>query len=255
MDGTHLLGFRISIPAIKQGLLLNVGGTGSLIWAEKYVLSGITSIVFASIPLWIVLMDTKEWKKNLKSPPIVLGIIIGIVGVGTLFALEQIKVDAKFLTGLLVLIFGAASWSAGTIYVKNSTDNIPILTRLTIQMLTAGVIMGFIALLNGEGSQFDIFSITLSSWTGLVFQIICGSIMGYLAFLWLLKIRQALEVSTYNFVQPCVAILLGILLGGEDFNLRILIALALILMAVFLIRYIDKIQWGNILTKAGGPTL
>lgn len=247
--GNHLLGFRKSITAIKQGFLLNVGGTGSLIWAEQYVASGIASIVFASIPLWIVLIDSRQWKQNLKSPSILFGITLGIAGVGTLFGLNQIKVGVQFLTGLFVLLMGAISWSAGTIFVKYSNDDIPILTRLAIQMTTAGFAMGLIALINGERNLFEIGSVTSNAWMSLAFQILFGSIMGYVAFLWLLKIRPALEVSTYNFVQPCVAILLGILIGGEEFNLRILLALGLILFAVFLIRYVDKIRWKNHLTK------
>lgn len=232
---------------MKQGIILNVGGTGSLMWAEQFVPSGIASVIYASIPLCIMLMDVSEWRNNLRNINIISGIILGIVSVGILFGMDQVHINKNFLIGLIVLLFGVISWSAGTIYIKYKTSDTPIMTRLAIQILTAGLCLGIIGLVKGEGYGFDFTSVTGVSWVSLSIQILVGSIGGYLAYLWLLRVRPAIEVSTYTFVHPCVAILLGILIGGEEFTFRIFCSLVLILLAVFLVRYAGRISLKQLL--------
>lgn len=228
--------------ASQQGILLNVVGTGSLIWAEQFVPSGIASIVFALVPLIIMIIDVPQWRNNFKSPFTISGVTIGMVSVLLLLGVD-IDAGEGSHAAIFVLFLSAISWSVGTIHIKYTIPEMPVITKLGIQMSTAGIILFVISLYRGEPTCLDWSEVTMVAWIALGIQIVVGSILGYFAFLWLLQVRPALEVSTIDFVHPCVAVLLGIFLGGEEFSLKGMLALVLIFIGVFLIHFTDIVKW------------
>ena len=236
--GEELPALKETLPAIKQGFWMNVGGTGALVWSEQHIPSGLASIVVAAVPLWIVILDVDNWSKNFSSIPLIVGLVLGIGGVGLLTGLgSHAALDADFAMGLTVLIIGTLSWAYGSLYSKKLSTKISLIMILAFQMGSAGILLTIIGGLSGELSGFSIQTVMLSSWIGLWFQILFGSLLGYLCYLWLLKRRPPAEVASYSYVNPVIAVALGVFMANEIFTPIMITAMILILVAVFLVRY------------------
>lgn len=244
--------FKEALPAIKQGFWMNVGGTGSLVWSEQHIPSGLASIVVAAVPLWIVVMDVKNWSKNFGSIPLIAGLILGIGGVALLTGLGgHDGLNTNFAMGLTVLILGTLSWAYGSLYSKKLSAKISLIMTLAFQMGSAGILLAFIGGVSGELSGFLVQDVILNSWIALWFQILFGSLLGYLSYLWLLKRRPPAEVASYSYVHPVIAVALGVLMAGEILTSGMMLAMTLILLAVFLVRYHRKVN--HVLFNRIGP--
>lgn len=247
--------FQACIPSIKLGIWLNVLGTGGLVWAEQFVPSGIAAIVLATVPVWMVILDTKKRKQNLSNPAISTGLCLGIVGVIFLsdystfgYLTENSKL---FYIGILVLALGTICWAKGSIFSKTIGPEISLPMSLSIQMISAGILLYLIGVQFDEHTQFIFSQVTLTSLLALLFLIVFGSIIGYLAYLWLLKEYSPALVGTYAYVHPLVAVLLGWMLANEQITAKMMLSLLLILGAVFSIKYAHpKSEKNKLLIKA-----
>lgn len=250
--GEKLPSFSSAIPAVKQGILLNVLGTGGLVWSEQYIPSGLAAIVFATVPLWMVLLEKEKWGQNFTNPFIVSGLGIGIVGVAFLSDYDTLGYLSDnrelFYSGLIVLLASTICWSWGSLFSKKMNRNISLPMNLSVQMATAGMFLYLAGFLFGEHSSFSISGVTRESVSALLFLIIFSSILGYLAYLWLLKKYSPALVGTYAYVHPVVAIFLGWGFADEPIGVKTLLSLAIILMAVYLIKFAHS-QTQSITTK------
>jgi len=226
-------------PAAISGLLMLFVGNGAVIWAELSLPSSLVAVLVSSAPLWFVILDKPKWKENLTSRATVIGLIVGFIGVILLFSEQTGKAlgtgNAYQVIGLIVLIIGAMSWAGGSLYSKYKSTSKSATVNSAWQMLAAGVAFIPSSLLNNEWSTFNVHAVTTSSWLSLLYLITMGSLAGFSAYVWLLQVRPATQVSTYAYVNPVVAVLLGVLFAGEHMSALQITGLAVILLSVLLI--------------------
>lgn len=226
-------------PSIISGVLLLFVGNGAVIWSEKTLPSSLAAVLVSSAPLWFVVLDKPKWKENLTNRGTVIGLIIGFVGVISLFSEQASKAvsvsgNTYQFAGLIILIIGAMSWAGGSLYSKYKATGSAIVNT-TWQMLAAGIAFIPVSLYFHEWRNFHWQQVTTDSWLAVVYLITMGSLAGYSAYVWLLKVRPATQVSTYAYVNPVVAVLLGVFFAGEHMSWMQLAGLAIILTSVLLI--------------------
>ena len=229
---------QIKTAAISGVLLLFIGN-GAVIWAEQKLPSSLVAVLVSAAPIWFVLLDKPKWRENLTSRDIILGLVVGFIGVILLFservsaALSSSGSMAQVL-GLLILIVGSISWAGGSLYAKYKSNGSAIVST-TWQMLAAGVAFSIFSLVNNEWSGFQWQAVTSTAWLSVMYLVIMGSLAGYSAYVWLLQVRPATQVSTYAYVNPVVAVLLGVFFAGEHMSVLQITGLAIILTSVLLI--------------------
>jgi drug/metabolite transporter (DMT)-like permease len=222
-------------PTLRQwaaaavvGFLLLVSANGMLAWAEQRVDTGVSSLVIATVPLWMALMDRFAHGQRLGSSA-VAGLVIGFGG-AALLAGPSGHIET---VGGLVLIGSAVSWAAGSIYSRSAPLPRRPLVGASMEMLAGGAVLAVLGLSLGEGSQLG--NISLGSGLAVLYLIVFGSLIGFSAYIWLLRAAPTSLVSTYAYVNPVVAVFLGWAIETEPIGARTLIAGAMILLAVALI--------------------
>ncbi|MDB4905509.1 MAG: protein of unknown function transrane [Gemmatimonadetes bacterium] len=220
--------------AMITGPLLLLGGNGAVVWAEQRVASGITSLLVAMVPLWMVLVD---WlRPGGVRPRLLTGVGIAI-GLGGLLILVGPAALAGHgggidLGGAGVLVVGSLSWAIGSIVARQSERPSSPLLATAIQMLCGGAALVIAGLVSGEAAQVNLAAISLRSLLSYAYLVVFGSLVGYTAYVYLLGATTAARVSTYAYVNPVVAVLLGWLFAHEPITARTLVAAAVILVGV-----------------------
>jgi len=220
------------------GLLMLYLGNGAVTWVEQYLPSGLAAIVVATVPLWFVLLDRRQWSYYFSNGGIIAGLLIGFAGVLVLFAGKEstgiFNTPVK-LVSLGVLVCGTIGWAVGSLYTKYQQMQGSITMRAGLQMLAAGFAFLVTAALTKECRSFAFSAVTTRSLLALVYLIIFGSLIGYLAYIWLLRVRPASLVGTYAYVNPVVAVFLGWAFAGESISLQQMIGLGIIIGGLLLV--------------------
>ena len=237
--GEKLFGIPNIKHAIISGILLLFFGNGIIIWVEQSVPSGLASITVSSAPLWFILLDQPKWSENFRSRSIILGLIIGLAGVFMLF-IEQVSSSIKGTGGIPIgtmalLLLASISWAAGSLYSKYKSSKGSTMVNTSWQMMAAGFAFLPGMLIRDEFNGFNWSDVSTSAWLSLLYLVFLGSIAGFSAYVWLLKVRPAMQVSTYAYVNPVVAVLLGVFLANEEISLIQILGLITILGSVLLI--------------------
>jgi drug/metabolite transporter (DMT)-like permease len=233
------------------GIFMLVGGNGLVTFAEQRVPSGIAALMVASAPLWMVLLDLIGFEALVAARPggghlharlkptwkTIAGVVIGFAGIAVLVGPSELigmagEVDRL---GALLLTLAAFCWAAGSLYSRGAELPISPLLGTSMEMLAGGAGLVILGSLTGEWGQLHIQAVSLRSLGGLVYLIVFGSLLGYTCYTWLLRSAPTTLVSTYAYVNPLLAILLGSLLAQEALTGRVLIATAVILGAVVVI--------------------
>jgi len=227
------------VAATVTGFLLLFVGIGMVILAERTLPSGLVSILVSSAPIWFVVLDKGNWPVNFKSKATIIGLIIGFGGVILLFS-EQIGnvfrgTGSPMLLWMFLLLLGSVSWSTGSLYTKHVKTTVSSSVSTAWQMFAAGIIYIAAALVHGEFNNAKLQSIQASSWFAVLYLVVLGSIAAYSAYVWLLQVRPATQVSTYAYVNPVIAVILGIVFAGEHISLIQIAGLAVILTSVLMI--------------------
>ncbi|WP_295667691.1 EamA family transporter [uncultured Mucilaginibacter sp.] len=228
------------ITAAITGILLLFVANGIVIWSEQTLPSAMVAILVSSAPIWFVVLDKPHWSVNFRSTATIIGLIIGFGGVILLFS-EQIgnifkSADAQAkLPWMLLLVVGTISWSGGSLYSKSRKSTSSTTVSSAWQMLAAGLVYVPVSFLHGEYKGLHLQNIQPHGWMGLIYLIIFGSIAGFSAYVWLLQVRPATQVSTYAYVNPVIAVILGIFFAGEHISFTQIGGLAIILFSVLLI--------------------
>lgn len=222
------------------GACLVVGGNGSVVLAERYVPSGIAALMIATTPLWMVILQWLWHRGRRPSLGVWIGIAIGFLGVTLLVLPDSSQGHAIHLGGALTLVLAAMSWSVGSVYSRKAPhpDN-PFLAT-SLQMLTGGALLFLVGFLRGESSMVHFDQFSAKSIGAFFYLLIAGSLIGFTAYIWLLKNVGIAKASTYAFVNPVVAVFLGCVLAQEPLSPRILLAAALVLVAVIFITTTHK---------------
>ncbi|HSK72695.1 MAG TPA: EamA family transporter [Pyrinomonadaceae bacterium] len=226
------------------GTLLLLGGNGGVVFAQHYISSSLAALLVATEPFWIVLLSWLWLRRSRPNLKVALGLAVGFFGVWLLIngqsANGATTAGSMQLLGTIAVIAAAFSWAMGSIYgLRAPVPKSSILTA-GMQMISGGLVLLVVSLFSGEWGRFNIAQVSTNSWLGLVYLIIFGSLVGFTAYSWLLKNAQPAMVSTYAYVNPVIAVLLGWLIAGESFTGQMLIGAGVIVGSVMLITSDDK---------------
>jgi drug/metabolite transporter (DMT)-like permease len=235
--GIILLGFALArgakLPTAAQwrylipvGILFFVGGTGFGAIAETSIDSGVAAVVCATMPLWAALAaaitgerpSTREW----------LGLGLGFAGVVVLIGGVPAGGDLGHLT---LLLLSPVSWGVGSIIARRMPGPSNLGTA-GIQMIVGGLAVGMIALARGERISSDA---PAEAWIAVVYLATFGSLIAFSAYMWLLRNTRPAVATSYAFVNPAIAVLIGGVLGGEVLGPSTILATGLIVAAVAIV--------------------
>ena len=218
------------------GTLLLTCGNGVVGWAEQHVPSGITALLVASVPIWMVLID---WvRPNGKRPTLVvsIGLLLGLAGVGVLAA-PGFGDEAKpgIALGAAMLILGSIAWAAGSIYSRQSARPDSAQMSTAVQMLTGSVTLFLVGIVMGELGRFDFAAISSKSFLAWAYLVTFGAIIGFTAYAYVLRETTPAKASTYAYVNPVIAVLLGWAFANEPITMLTVIGAGIILAGVAII--------------------
>jgi drug/metabolite transporter (DMT)-like permease len=222
--------------AAITGVLLLLFGNGGVCLAERSVPTGVAALLVAMVSFWMVLLDWLRPGGSKPLPRVVAGLVLGFAGLIVLVGPPHLGASERVNpVGAAILTVGSFAWACGSVYSKhNDLPSSPML-GVAMQSLVGGAALWIAALVSGEARQFHFAAISLQSWTALAYLMVFGSVIGFTAYVYILKKSTATRVATYAFVNPVVALLLGWLWAGEQITLRTGLAAAVILTAVLLV--------------------
>ena len=211
------------------GTLLMVCGNGGVAWAERTIPSGLAALIIATVPLWIAVIDRVVYHH--RQPPLVIaGLALGFVGAAILVGGSIAgHVNAG---GVLVVVAVAVCWATGSLYQRRAPLPHRPFVSAGMQMLVAGCILLVLGTVTGEFGRIDTSRFSRASVLAVAYLIVFGSWLGYTSYLWLLRNARTSLVSTYAYVTPVGAVVLGAVVLNESITPRTVFSGALILVAV-----------------------
>jgi len=228
------------------GLLLLVGGNGLVAWSEQRLPSSVASLIISSVPFWVMSLNWLGGDKQKPSRIELFSLILGFIGI--LLMVFQGQVDSnKAIDGLgiFVLLVAAFMWSLGSLYSRHSHMPKSSIFSTSTQMLAGGLSLFVLSTFLAEPTQFDISRVLPSAWFAMFYLIFFGSVIGYTAYIWLMKNVAPSLASTYAFINPVVAVFLGWTLAGEILSSQTLLAAVVIIMAVVILTLSKKPKKAN----------
>jgi len=237
------LGNAVFIGSLFIGL-----GTGCVAWALQYVDSGTTALVIAFQPLLTVIL---VWILLGRKPVMssYIGILLGVVGMGLLVLQDHLMGQTTSIWGLLMLLLSMTGWGYASVAIVKLDMPKPQVHNTATQMLGGGAVLMIVSLFIEDHTQFSFMQVSFASWMAFLFLIFMGSILAFSCFNYLLQRVSPEKVSTSNYVNPIIAMLLGWAIKGEIITRQSIFAALLMLLGVLFIN-IDLIgvlrkKWRN----------
>jgi drug/metabolite transporter (DMT)-like permease len=222
--------------AAMAGALLFLGGHGVLAWAEQTIPSGLAALLCATLPLWTVLLVWLQGSERNLDWKIWLGILLGFGGVLLLTGLDGLHSRERLsLLGAGGAVLSALLWAVGTLYTRDAKLPSSTVLSAAMQMITGGALLLLVGLGTGEATRLHFSSVSLRSVLALGYLIVFGSILAFTAFTWLVAVSRPSLVSTYAYVNPVIAVLLGWALANETVGIRMVVATVIIVASVILV--------------------
>ena len=224
--------------ALVTGVLLLVGGNGAVIWSEQHVASGLVALIVAIVPLWMVVLD---WLRPGGSRPprtVFVGLALGLAGLALLIGPDAVTghgTSRLNVGAALVPVIGSMLWALGSIFSRYAPRPASAQMATGMQMLMGGAAFLVVSVIAGEPRRFSVSNVTTPSLVGWLYLVTFGSLLGFTAYIYLLRATTPAKASTYAYVNPVVAVALGWAVAGEAVTPRMGIAAAIILGAVALI--------------------
>ncbi len=224
------------------GILMLVGGSGSVLWAQQYLSSGVAAILVASLPVWFVLLDKKQWSFYFGDKRVIMGVLLGFAGILLLFGTSLSKgIESATgwmqVVGIGVVLLGCIAWTIGSLYVKYKAVEADVATSAGIQLLAAGLFSLLPSFLSNELTGFQWNQVSTGGWLALWYLILPGSVIAFMSYLYLLKVRPAAQAGTYAYVNPVIAVLLGAIIAHEKVTGFQIAGLVIILFSVLMINW------------------
>jgi drug/metabolite transporter (DMT)-like permease len=226
------LGRRQWFAASVIGVALLLGGNGLVSVAEQRIPSGIAALVVATVPIWAALLGAAMGHERVTLRH-ALGLAFGFAGVAALVG--GTGGGGVQATGVVIVVAASLSWAAGSVWSRTAPTVRRPLVMTGMEMLAGGVACLVVGFAIGEGGDLHLGQAPAGAWYALGYLVVFGSLLAYTAYVWLLKSAPLSLVTTYAFVNPLVAILLGSVFLSEPFTARTLLATALIVAGVALI--------------------
>lgn len=222
-------------PALTVlGVLLIGLGNGCVVWAEQTIPSGLTAILVAVVPFWMVGIEWFLGASDALSPRRMLGLLVGFAGIVLLVWPELVlHGDQSFLMGVLATQLACFGWALGSSYSRRRHVGENVLAAAAFQMLFGGLAVLVLGLLRGEWSVLTFATRTASA---LAYLIVAGSIAGFSAYAYALKHLPVATVSLYAYINPVIAVILGTLMLGEALSPRLAVAGAVVLTGMAMVR-------------------
>jgi drug/metabolite transporter (DMT)-like permease len=228
--------------ALVGGVLLLVLGNGLVAWAEQRIASGVASLVVATTPLWITTFAALVPGGERPGPRAIGGMVLGSAGLLVLAGPEAFAtLTGRGATGgadpvaIAALVAATIAWAAGTVLGRFVPRHTNAFMASAQQMLAAGVLLLVVTWLAGDLAAIDVDAISRRSWLAVAYLVAIGSLLGFTAFVWLLRVVRPSMVATYAYVNPIVALALGSWLGHEVLDARTAMAAAVVLAGVVLV--------------------
>jgi len=222
--------------AVITGVLMLCLGNGAVGWAEQRVPSGLAALLVAVVPLWMVLIDWARPKGERPRALVIAGVVVGLAGLYVLIGPSGLTDGgAADLVGALVLVAASLAWACGSIFNRYGARPESAALSTGLQMLGGSVALVAIGLAQGEGAQLHLSQVSMQSWIGWIYLVTFGSLIGFTAYIYLLKTVSPAKASTYAYVNPLVAVFLGWAIAGESVTMRTIAAAAIILTGVAMI--------------------
>jgi drug/metabolite transporter (DMT)-like permease len=215
------------------GACFFVGGNGLINVAQKTVPSGVASVLVATTPLWMALLESAWPTGERLSPRGWAGLLLGLAGV---VLLVSDRIDGTGGTGSLFVLGSAFTWAVGSFLLRRHSARASKLTMAAWQMLLGGASLTLLGVCLGEPGQLTPQDFTAGAVTAFFYLLVVGSLVGFVAFNWLLSHTTSALAGSYAYVNPVVAIVAGWLLVGEELTARILGGMAVILAGVVLVK-------------------
>ena len=232
-----------TVRSAVSGFLLLVLGNAGVLFANRFLASsGIIAVLVAVTPFWIVLLQGVMNRSNRPPFSVWLGILLGIVGMVFLVGAENLKMLGENAPkGIAIVLVSTFCWSIGTLYTSSGKLPNSFAYNAGIQMFSAGICMGVLAILTNEWQSFSFAAVDSKAILSFWFLVIGGSVLGFTAFNYLVRHASPTATTTYAYVNPLVALFLGWWLGNEVLNPQPLLASVLLIGAVALV--VTKPKW------------
>jgi drug/metabolite transporter (DMT)-like permease len=218
------------------GAALIGGGMGLAAWGEQTVPSGVTALVIALMPAWAAIFGRILYGE--RQPVLALvGIVTGFIGIAILAAPSVVGgTGALEPFGLAAVMLSPVAWAAGSVFASHRAvlPRRPLVAS-GLQMLTGGALLALAGVVTGELGDLDLTAITGRSAFAVVYLIVLGSLVAFTVYGWMLRVAPLPFVSTYAYVNPIIAVILGAIILSEPLDLRTVVAGAVIVVAVSLI--------------------
>ncbi len=221
--------------SIINGILLLVIGNGLVSWAEMYISSGLTALICALSPLMIIGANALIGNKEKLTWMVILGIVLCFGAQFIIFKnnIAQLA-DPNYIKGIVFLLIAIMSWGFGSIYVKQNQTGLHPLFGASFQMLSAGFILVFFGTAIGEWNSF---LLTNEGVWSIVYLVIFGSVLTFIAFIYALQHLPAEISSIYSYINPIIAVILGAIIFGESLNAAIAIGGTVTLTGLYIVNY------------------
>ena len=234
--------------AIFLGVLMLGTGLGTMALAEKVVPIGVASLIVAAMPIWTALFRTLD--KDRPKLTSLLGIIAGLVGIAIIMLPGQTIArpdsdGANVTLWMFIILFGNLCWSLGSfIAPRMDTPSNPLLLS-TYEMAGAAVALFIAGMIHNE-SVVDFMDASVRSWGGWFYLVTVGSLIGYTVYTWLLENAPITLVSTYAYVNPVVAVALGIIIFNETLTANILVGGFIVIVSVAIVVAVESVKKQNL---------
>ena len=218
------------------GTLLLLGGNSLVAVAEQRIASGIAALIIGTVPLWLVVIETLRPGGVRPSWQALIGLIVGFGGIYLLVGPTDPTGGLQFdALGTILLVIAAFLWSLGSIYSRGADLPKSALMMTGGEMLAGSIPIFIVSLLFGEWRSFNIAQVSTESWLALLYLITFGSMIGFVAYIWLLQNAPISLVATYAYVNPLVAVFLGNWFAQEELTARTLVGAMIIIGSVIFI--------------------
>lgn len=233
---------RHAVPKAKEagtamlvGLFLLLGGNGCVVWAEQYISSGMAALLVASLPLCILLLELVLPNGERPTRLTSAGIFLGFIGVVTLLwpSLTTGAQSALWAQGLVLL--GTFLWAIGTLIGRRMAVPSSGVFNSAFTMLGGGLGLAVAALISGEPARLHLAAISPGAWGYFAYLVVFGSLVAFSAFTWLVQHVRPDLVSTYAYVNPVVAVILGVLILREPIDGWMLAGATLVVASVAIV--------------------
>lgn len=234
--GVALPGPRTWPALALLGFLMSAIGNGLVVWAEQYVASGLAAVVVAMVPFWSVALEAVLPRGERLSARTLIGLALGFAGILVLVWPELTMGgpgQEGFLLGMLALQVACLGWALGTSFTKRQVSTLNPLASSAVQMIFGGL---FLLLIGTATGEWHALAFTPRTAAAMIYLVLAGSIVGYSAYVYALAHLSVSTVSLYAYVNPIIAVLLGALLLAEPVDARVLIAAAMVLGGIAVVR-------------------